>query len=188
MAVVVPKKSYTVDDLWELSHRTGKRYELVRGELRELTPTGWEHGRICARIACLLEQYARTTQRGIVLGAETGCVLQGGETPTVRAADAAFVLRERLPGGTVPERFGEIVPDLVVEVVSPDDTYSDLVAKVCGWLQAGVRVVWVVEPSTKCVTVYPATAPWYVLHEDDTISDETVLPGFQHKVSEIFAL
>ncbi|MGQ9738622.1 MAG: hypothetical protein ACUVR7_10895 [Armatimonadota bacterium] len=46
MAVVVPKKSYTIDDLWELSHRTGKRYELVRGELRELTPTGWEHGRI----------------------------------------------------------------------------------------------------------------------------------------------
>ncbi|MGQ9881406.1 MAG: hypothetical protein ACUVSV_11160 [Armatimonadota bacterium] len=42
MAVVVPKKSYTIDDLWDLSHRTGKRYELVRGELRELTPPGWE--------------------------------------------------------------------------------------------------------------------------------------------------
>ncbi|MGQ9881407.1 MAG: Uma2 family endonuclease [Armatimonadota bacterium] len=188
MAVVVPKKSYTIDDLWDLSHRTGKRYELVRGELRELTPTGWEHGRICARLARLLDVYASEQGVGVVLGAETGCVLQTEPTPTVRAADVAFVRRDRLPEGMVPQQFGAVVPDLVVEVVSPSDRYAGLVEKISDWLSAGVQMVWVVDPTDRLVIVHRAGQPVRILNENDTLSGEEVLHGFECKVSEIFAL
>ncbi|GIV21509.1 MAG: hypothetical protein KatS3mg023_3260 [Armatimonadota bacterium] len=187
MAVATAKKTYTIDDLWELSHRTGKRLELVKGELRELTPSGWEHGRLCARIARLLDEYAEREETGIVLGAEAGCILQGGDHPTVRAADAAYVRTERLPQGVVPQRFGEVPPDLVVEVLSPSDTFSEVAEKVSDWLQAGVQLVWVVDPADHTVSVHRAGHPVRVLHEEDVLQGEEVLPGFQCKVSEIFA-
>jgi len=177
-----------VDDLWEISHRTGKRYELVRGELRELTPTGWEHGRISARVARLLDTYASTTRRGIVLGAEAGCVLRKGDAVTVRAPDAAFVALERLEEGRVPERFGEVVPDLVVEVVSPGDTYAEIAEKVNDWLNAGVRLVWVVDPRDRRVSVHKPGEPVRILGEGDTLCGEEVLPGFECAISELFAL
>ncbi len=188
MAVSAPKKTHTIQDLWELSHSTGKRYELVKGELRELTPTGWEHGRICARLARLLDVYASTRGTGVVLGAETGCILQTEPEPTVRAADVAFVRKDRLPEGVVPEQFGAIVPDLVVEVISPSDRYAALAEKIGDWLRAGVQMVWVVDPVDRRVIVHRAHQPLQVLGEEDTLSGEEILPGFSCRVSEIFAL
>lgn len=189
MAVAAEKRTYTIDDLWELSHKVkDRRVELVKGELRELTPSGWEHGRICARVAYLLQQYADREKTGIVLGAEAGCILQAGERPTVRAADAAYIRKERLPQGVVPQRFGEVAPDLAVEVLSPYDTYSEMAEKVSDWLQAGVQIVWVVDPADQTVSVHRAGQPVRVLREGGALSGEDVLPGFECKVSEIFAL
>lgn len=189
MAITAEKRIYTIDDLWELSHKVkDKRLELVKGELRELTPGGWEHGRICARIARLLDQYAEDVKTGIVLGAESGCILRGGERPTVRAADAAYIRKERLPQGAVPQRFGEVAPDLVVEVLSPFDTYAEMAEKVSDWLQGGVRTVWVIDPSDQAVSVHRPGQPVQVLRGEEVLSGDDVLPGFRCKVSEIFAL
>ena len=186
MAVVTGKRRHTIEDLWELSHQTDKRLELVRGELRKGTPTGWEHGRVCARIARLLDVYASGGQRGVALGAETGCVLHAGEEPTVRAADAAFIRRERLPE-QLPVGYAQIVPDLVVEVTSPSDTYAMVAEKVNDWLLAGAQMVWVVDTSNRQVSVHRPNRSVRVYGESDTLSGEDVLPDFACKVSEIFA-
>ena len=186
MAVVVPKKSYTIDDLWELSHRMGKRYELVKGELRELAPASDEHGYVAGRLFGKVFQYVESTGSGYTFAAETGFVLRE-EPATVRAPDLAYVSRERAPQQW-SHHFARFVPDLVAEVVSPADTYSEVVRKVQDWLTAGVKVVWVVDPESRQVSVHRAGQPVRILNENDTLSGEEVLPGFACKVSEIFAL
>jgi Uma2 family endonuclease len=186
MAVATENRKYTVEDLWELSHQTDKRLELVKGALRELTPAGWEHGRVCARIARLLDAHASGGRYGIVLGAETGCVLEAGDEPTVRAADAAFIRLDRIGEG-VPAGYAQIVPDLVVEVTSPSDTYAMVAEKVNDWLLAGAQMVWVVDPSNRQVSVHRPGKPVQVLGEEDVLSGEDVLPDFVCRVSELFA-
>jgi Uma2 family endonuclease len=190
MAVATEKRTYTVDEFWQLCHQTDKRLELIRGELRELTPTGWQHGVVVVNATRLLSNYVVTHRLGIVLGAETGVVLPIGERDegqTVRAADVAYVQRERLPQGALPARFADIVPDLVVEVTSPSDTYAMVAEKVNDWLRAGVRMVWVADPSNRQVSVHRPGQPVRVFGEEDVLSGEDVLPGFACKVSELFA-
>ncbi|GIV21510.1 MAG: hypothetical protein KatS3mg023_3261 [Armatimonadota bacterium] len=186
MAVATAKRTYTIDDLWELSHRVrDKRLELVRGELRELAPANEEHGYLTMRLGTLVTVFVMQHQLGYTFAAETGFVLSE-EPATVRAPDFAFLSRERAPQEW-SRHFARYVPDLVAEVVSPNDTFSEVAEKVNDWLQAGVRMVWVVDPSSRVVYVYRAGQPVRVLHEEDVLQGEEVLPGFQCKVSEIFA-
>lgn len=186
MAAVQPKPKCTIEELWELSHRTGKRLELVEGELRQLAPASDEHGYITNQIAFLVTRFVKEHRLGYTLAAETGFVLHE-EPATVRAPDLAYVSRERAPQQW-SRHFARFVPDLVAEVVSPADTYSEVVRKVQDWLTAGVKLVWVVDPESRQVSVHRAGQPVHILSEGDTLSGEEVLPGFACKVSEIFTL
>jgi len=185
MAITTEKRKYTIEDLWELSHRTDKRLELVRGELRELAPANDEHGYITMQIAVVVAQFVKQHQLGYTFAAETGFVLSE-EPATVRAPDFAYVSRER-----APERwsryFARFVPDLVAEVVSPTDTYGEVAQEVQDWLDFGVRMVWVVDPATRTVAVHRGGGTFRIYGEEDTLSGEDVLPGFVCKVSEIFS-
>ncbi len=164
--------------------RAGLRYELVKGELLEMSPTGSRHGRIAMRLGALLEQYARQQKLGVVYAAETGFKLQ--ENPdTVRAADAAFVAQERIPPEGEPEGYWAIAPDLVVEVVSPSDSALLVQAKVTDWLEAGCRLVWVVYPDTRTVTEYRSLKEAQVLRVDQNLTGGDVLPGFSCAIAEI---
>ncbi|MEJ5252949.1 MAG: Uma2 family endonuclease [Chthonomonadetes bacterium] len=188
MAVTAPKKSHTIEDLWELSHRSDKRYELVKGELRELTPTGCQHGMVAANLTRLLAEYVLQNRLGIVLGAETGCVLKADDPVTVRAADVAFVSWKRLSSGEVPKGYSSVVPDLVVEVLSPSDSFLSVMEKVQDWLGAGTRAVWVVDPSERRISIHKPGSAVQFLAEGDTLADEQSLPGFACKVSDVFAV
>lgn len=188
MAVTAPKKTYTIADLWELSHSTGKRYELVKGELRELTPTGWQHGVVTANMTRLLAEHVLQNRLGIVLGAETGCVLKADEPATVRAADVAFVSWKRLSSAEVPKGYSSVVPDLVVEVLSPSDSFLSVMETVQDWLGAGARAVWVVDPSERRISIHKPDSAVQFLAEADTLEDEQVLPGSACKVSDVFAV
>ncbi len=185
MAVALEKRTYTVDDLWELSRQTDKRLELVKGELRELAPASEEHGYLAMRLGTLVTVFVVQHKLGYTFAAETGFVLSE-EPATVRAPDFAFVSRERAPEGW-SRHFARFVPDLVAEVVSPNDTFTEVTEKVDDWLKAGVRMVWVVDPVQQTVRVYRREQPVRVLHAEDTLSGEEVLPGFECKVEEIFA-
>jgi Uma2 family endonuclease len=87
----------------------------------------------------------------------------------------------------LPQTFADLAPDLVVEIASPNDAYTELRDKVDEWLQAGVQVVWVVDPQRRTVEVFQPDQPIRVLREGDTLTGDPVLPDFQLPLSELFA-
>ena len=110
------------------------------------------------------------------------------EPDTVRAPDAAYISRERLPVGTVTEHYGNTVPELVVEVVSPSDRRPDIDGKARMWISFGVLLVWVVFPQTRTVEVHRAgTNEVETLTLDDDLDGSPVLPEFTYSLSSFFA-
>ena len=172
----------TASELFAMPH-DGSRYELVKGELRKMSPSGGEHGAVVFNLSGLLAPHLKVIGQGF--GAETGFKIASAPD-TVRAADIAFVRRERIPEAGIPKNFWELAPDLVVEVVSPGDTYNEVVEKVKDWLDAGTRAVWIVNPRQRVVSVYRSTKDATVLSEGDELEGGEVVPGFRCKVSEIF--
>ncbi len=160
------------------------RCELVRGELIRMTPAGSEHGSIIVNITIPLGAFVSRAGLGRVFGAETGFHI-GHDPDTVRAPDVAFVASDRLPS-PLPKGFFPGPPDLAVEVVSPDDRDSKVLAKVQNWLDAGCRVVWLVDPRRQTVQVYQGRSQAKVLRLSDTLSGEPLLPGFLLAVAEVF--
>jgi len=164
----------------------GKSYELIGGELIMMVPAGTRHGRIAMRLGSMIENHARQHNLGAVYAAETGFQI-AHDPDTVRAADVAFVARERIPPEGEPDGYWAIAPDLVVEVASPSDSATHLQAKVTDWLQAGVRRVWVVYPDTRSVVVHEPSGRAITLGEEALLDGEDILPGFRCPVKEIFA-
>jgi Uma2 family endonuclease len=150
-----------------------------------VTPAGYAHGSIEIRIARALANFVEAARLGDVLGAETGFHI-ASDPDTVRAPDVAFVCSERIPSER-PEGFFQGAPDLAVEVLSPNDKASEVNAKVQDWLDAGCRMVWVVDPATKTVSVYRSRTQIEVLGVSDTLPGGDVLPGFSLPLVEIFA-
>ena len=165
----------------------GKRAELWRGEVREYMPAGPKQGEVALNIGAEVRDFVRHNKIGKAYAAETGFVIHTSEGDSVLAPDVAFIRQERLPEGGFPKGFSRVVPDLVVEVMSPDDTYSQVREKVREWLAGGVQVVWVVDPERRVVEVWQSQEePAQVLSEDDTLRGEPVLPGFELPVRVIF--
>src|SRR2546426_6344775 len=137
----------TADQLFRMRD-DGFRHELVKGELRTMTPTGFNHGEIVMNLAAPLGTYVRSNSLGVVLGAETGFKI-GSDPDTVRAPDIAFVRMERILATGETDKFWPGPPDLAVEVLSPRDTVYEVEEKVANWLTAGVSMVWVVNPKER---------------------------------------
>jgi Uma2 family endonuclease len=160
------------------------RCQLVRGELVMMSPAGSRHGAIAAELAALLRDFVKPRGLGVVMGAETG--FQVSRDPdTVLAPDVAFVRADRIRGG-LPAGFFPGAPDLAVEVLSPGDRASEVIAKVENWLGAGSLVVWVVEPKLLTITVYRSGREAAVFNPTDTLDGGDLLPGFHASVAEIF--
>jgi Uma2 family endonuclease len=123
----------------------GFRYELVRGELRKMSPAGSEYGAIAFNVGRLLGNHVVERRLGQVYAAETGFKL-ASDPDTVRAPDAAFVSRERVETAEHLMGYWPGAPDLAVEVVSPGDTHTQVVEKALAWLGEGSRMVLVVDP------------------------------------------
>ncbi|MGD0654122.1 MAG: Uma2 family endonuclease [Thermoguttaceae bacterium] len=159
--------------------------ELIRGELVKMSPTGLEHGRVANRISVRLGLYVEEHRLGIVTTAEAG--FQIGHNPdTVRAPDVAFLSAVRVPKNPMAGFF-DGPPDLAVEVLSPNDRAGEVLAKIQEWLNAGCRMVWLVDPITRTVSVYHDLRTAQVLTAEDTISGDDLLPGFSLPVAEFFA-
>jgi len=178
-------KPMTADELLAMPD-DGFCYELVKGELIRMPPPGFVHGVQTIKLTTPLDIHVTAHRLGVVCAAETGFLL--AQNPdTVRAPDIAFVRRERI------ERAGEVkgywigAPDLAVEVTSPGDTKREVDNKVAEWLEAGARMVWVVSPKLRTVTVYRSLTDIVVLAEKDTLDGGDVVPGFQIRVAEIFS-
>ncbi len=182
-AVVTPLM--TAEQLLVMSD-DGRRWELVDGELREMAPAGFDHGRVALRIGARLDEHVRVEGLGAVVAAETGFRLSRSPD-TVRAPDAAFVAAHRLPPRQEQQRFLDLAPDLAVEVVSPSDRAADVTEKALAWLAAGTSLVWVVYPSQRLVAVYSADGAVTHVREGGALGGEQVLPGLRLDVADVFA-
>jgi Uma2 family endonuclease len=174
----------SAEELWKLSGN-GRRCELVRGEIFDLESEGRLHGRTAATIALILGPFIRDNDLGEFYAAETGFIISR-DPDTVRAPDVAFVSKDRLPPGEVGSGFLEMVPDLVVEVVSPGDSASYVQEKAEMWLKSGVRLVWVVYPVPQSVVVYHSQGEARVLHTGDDIDATPVFEEFKIAVEDFF--
>jgi Uma2 family endonuclease len=182
---MIQAKPVTADELLRMPD-DGFRYELVKGELRKMPPAGHHHGEIVALIAYLLMHHVKTHSLGKVYAAETGFKL--AENPdTVRAPDVAFIGRERLGRAGSATGYWPGAPDLAVEVVSPNDAHTEVMEKALQWLEAGARMVLVVEPAARTVTVYRSLDKIRILTEGDTLEASDVVPGWKLRVAELFA-
>lgn len=166
--------------------KDGFRYELVKGELKKMSPAGIEHGAVAVNLTIILGQHVKANQLGIVCAAETGFKI-ATDPDTVLAPDISFVRRERIPESGLPKAFWPGAPDLAVEVVSPGDARKEVAKKAEDWLEAGASAVWVVNPKQRTVTVHRPQAEANTLGEDDELDGQDVVPGFRCRVAEIFA-
>jgi Uma2 family endonuclease len=163
----------------------GKIYELVEGDLRMMSPAGGRHGRVAARLLRKLGNFVEDQQLGDTFAAETGFLL-ARDPDTVRCPDVAFVSKERLDEAGDVVGYWPGAPDLAIEVVSPTDSYSQVEEKTLAWLDAGCRLVLVVDPQTKTVTVYRRADSVRILDSAASVDGGNVVPGWSLPVAEIF--
>ena len=179
-----PGTLLTADDLLRLPD-DGRRYELLDGEVKEMAPAAYEHGRVLTKVVIVLGSYVEANDLGEVVAGDPGIILRRNPD-RVRAPDVAFFARERVPTGEARAKFVDVVPDLVVEIVSPNDTAAEVQQKVEEWLRVGVRLVLALYPGTRSVVAYQSLATVRVHTETDSLTGEPVLPGFSCPVSSLF--
>jgi Uma2 family endonuclease len=163
----------------------GMRHELVRGELRTMPPGGWGHGKQSTTVVRSLGDHVAAHDLGEVATNEPGFLL-ATNPDTVRAPDVAFVRRERLLDVNPERGYYPGPPDLAVEVISPNDLYTEVEEKVAEWLAYGTRMMLVVNPRQKTVAVHRNGSTVRILGPDDTIDGEDVVPGWTLPVRDLF--
>jgi len=174
----------TAEKFFQVSE--GQSCELVKGEFITMSPAGGSHGKFTSRIPRIVGDFVEAHDLGETFGAETGFIIFRNPD-TVRAPDFAFISKERLPLIKEFDEFISIAPDLAVEIVSPYDRWTKVEEKVNDYLRAGVRLVWVINPSIRTIHVYRGFANVTVLTIGDVLSGEDVLPGFSAPAARIFA-
>lgn len=181
--MVTREKLITADELLEMP-QFEKGYELMKGVIVEMAPSGTEHFILAGWLTYLLTAFVEQNDLGVVGGAEGGFILSA-DPDTVRAPDVGFIAKARLVTPT-PKGFFPGPPDLAVEVVSPGDRAGDVHDKVIEYLEAGTRLVWVVYPSSKTVVVHTPDAETRILHIDGVLEGGDVLPGLALPVRDVF--
>lgn len=181
----VPVGMATADQLLAMPD-DGFRYELVKGELRRMAPAGFEHGAIGMRLVTRLGTHVEAADLGVVLGPDTGYRI-GSEPDTVRAPDVSFVRRARVAEEGLPKGYWTGAPDIAVEVISPGDTYSEVESKVEEWLDAGTRLVVVLNPRSSTATVYRSRSEVVRLPQSDDLDLRDVVPGFTCPVADLMS-
>jgi Uma2 family endonuclease len=183
-------KLMTADELLTLPsfvNGSDRRYELIKGVLKVMSPTKPLHGVICARLAARLVMFVEEHDLGEVFGAETGFLIEV-DPDTVVGADAAFVSHERLSKVETFEKFFPFAPDLAIEVLSPGNTVNEIDEKINFYFAAGSRAVWVFNPKRRTAAVYRSPFDARILSEQDTLEGGDVLPQFRLELSKLFAV
>jgi Uma2 family endonuclease len=163
----------------------GRRYELIEGELRMMSPAGGRHCDIAFNLATMLGNHIRGQQLGKGYTADPGFLLSRNPD-TVRAPDVAFVQQSRLAQLADETGFLPIAPDFVAEVISPHDAPREVEEKARAWLQAGSRLVIVVDPRYRTLRVYRPHQEVALLHESSPFDAGDVIPGWTFRVGELF--
>ncbi len=173
-------------DLLEQPEYQDRSFDLVEGELVEMSKPTVGHGEIVSWLNIKIGSYIVENALGRVCSGDAGFILARSFTgrDTVRGLDFAFIAKERAPG---PLDFSwyEQGPDLAVEVISPNNRADDIHLKVMQLLAAGTGLIWLVYPESRTVVAHSADGA-KTLHEGDRLDGGDVLPGFALRVGDIF--
>ena len=161
----------------------GKSLELVQGRLVVREPPGVWHGKVAAKLTYLLGAFVYVNELGVLCAQDTGFQIRAAPD-TVRAPDVAFIAAARTHL-VVPSGYGTEAPDLVVEIVSPSDRPGEVLSKVADWLEAGVRLVWVIDPMRASAQVHRADGSIALVAADGVLDGEDILAGFSVRLSEV---
>lgn len=183
---VSEQKCYTPDDLLEMEDAA--RFELVNGQLVERN-VSTESSAIAMRVGRLLGNVVDPNDLGVLAGADCSYLCFSDiltDKDRIRKPDVSFIAAGRLDDAEYQEGHTPIPPDLAVEVVSPNDKISDLDEKIAEFLQAGVRLIWVLHPRVRTVDVYRADGTVGRLTENDQLTGEDVIEQFSCRVGDLF--
>ncbi len=180
---VTDKKIWTDAELMALTDENC--YELVNGELVNMGNSGALHGYTCSLLVMALMNYILPRQLGIILDSSTAFTMKNGNK---RSPDISFVSKEKLQGLTeLPDGFLDGSPDLAIEVLSPNNTISEIDQKIVEYFENGSRLVWVINLKLHYVLVYrSAQEPDRLLKQSDDLDGEDVIEGFTMPLSDLF--
>jgi Uma2 family endonuclease len=175
----------TIEEYQELPDN-GRPSELVRGRVVEMNPPFSYHGYVCSKVDRIIGGFAEANDFGYPASNDSGVITER-DPDTLRGADFAFYSYARVPKGTLKKRgYVDVAPDLIVEVRSADQLWSEILEKVAEYLKAGVVVVCVLDPIPESAIVYRAEEPDVKLTRDQTLELPDVLPGFSVPVKRFF--
>ncbi|HYV37805.1 MAG TPA: Uma2 family endonuclease [Gemmataceae bacterium] len=179
----------TAEEFYEwanLPENDNKWLELVRGEVIELPLPQRPHGVICNNVAFPLTAYTRKKKRYYITINDSGVLLER-DPDTVRGPDVALYDDANRFVDLHP-KYGEFPPLLAAEVLSPNDRADRIMEKIMDYLRNGVRLVWVIDPERRTVTVYTPDDGPRVFDETQTLTGNSVLSGLKCKVADFFQL
>ena len=183
MSTASPAKLLTAEEYFRLP-TPDRPTELVRGEIVEMNQPGFLHGEVCGNIAGILRNFVKSHSLGRVATNDAGMITEH-DPDSVRGADVAYYSFQRLPKEQRPKGYPDNPPELVFEVRSPSDRWSNILHKTAEYLNAGVNVVVVIDPESESAHVYFPDQPEHILTKADNLEFPDLLPGFSVSVAEI---
>ena len=184
--VATTAKRMTVEEFLSLPE-DGVRRSLIRGVVREegMTIRNRFHTQVATRVAKFLDNWRdrQAEPRGVILTGEAGVRLAAD---VVVGADVVYVPGELWAAQAAESSLVEGVPPLIAEILSPSDTNESLHDKIDVYLQAGVSLVWIIDPRHETVRVYRPGHQPILVNADQQLTAEAVLPGFSVAVADLF--
>ena len=161
--------------------------ELIDGRIVPMSPTNPEHGRIEANIAAAIRGFVSVQNLGVVMTGEVG-VFTRWNPDRVRGADVMFISHAQYDRRTKTRGFLDVAPELVVEILSPENAHIDIQQKVREYLAIDVRLVLVVDPLSRTVTAHSLSGGVRHYAERDAVPCDEAVPGFTLSVASAFAI
>ena len=162
----------------------GKSTELVRGRLVVREPPGTHHGKLASRLNVRVGAFVEAHRLGEAFGQDTGFKI-ASNPDTVRAPDLAFLGHERL-AHVARRGYAAVAPDLIAEILSPDDRPGEVRAKIAEWLSAGVRLAWELDPDRQIAWVHRPDGTSSLIDAAGALDGEVVLPGFRCELKDLY--
>lgn len=184
--MMIATDAVTLDDFLAEAD-TEPASEWVCGEVHQKPMPDNSHGALQLYVGMLLFQFLQGTKLGRARP-EWRCIFGPRGRQRIYVPDVVYVSYERMPPGDIRvNRFVRVAPDLIVEVLSPDQPTVRFTRKIYFCLRHGVRLIWVLDPREQSITVFAPGADDVVLRAGDTLDGGEVLPGFSVPVADIMA-
>ncbi len=184
-AVADPPKLLSAEEFAAMPE-LGRFTELVKGEVIDVPPPSFLHGVVCGNVAFALGTHVRPRALGRITINDSGVVTER-DPDSVRGADVAYFSYERLPKHVTPRVYPEVPPELVFEVMSPDDVFRDVMAKVDEYLAAGVLLVYVIDLTREQAMLFQKGTLGTLFGPADEMTFPGVLPDLRIPVGPLFS-